>query len=63
MLKVPSSVEATEEVIKCIAPPQRTMFGDMWHVRSNLMDHLDTAYTSVELGAHNDTTYFIDSAG
>uniref|UniRef100_A0A1B6EFC3 Trimethyllysine dioxygenase, mitochondrial n=1 Tax=Clastoptera arizonana TaxID=38151 RepID=A0A1B6EFC3_9HEMI len=61
--QVSASMEATEEVVRKIGPPLHTFYGPgMWEFADSL-DHLDTAYTNVALGAHTDTTYFIQPAG
>lgn len=43
-------------------PIHKTLFGEMWTF-SDSKDHLDTSYTNVYLGPHNDNTYFNDASG
>ncbi|POW10359.1 hypothetical protein PSHT_08776 [Puccinia striiformis] len=59
---VPSNPEATEELLKRIAFIRETHYGAFWDFTAN-MEHGDTAYTNLPLGAHTDTTYFSDPAG
>ncbi|XP_022909628.2 trimethyllysine dioxygenase, mitochondrial [Onthophagus taurus] len=60
--EVEPSIESTEKVVRNMAPVQQTLFGGMWEVSNNL-EHADTAYTTIELGAHNDNTYFTEASG
>ncbi|XP_069696640.1 trimethyllysine dioxygenase, mitochondrial [Periplaneta americana] len=62
VINVPTTVEATEEVVQQISHVQHTLFGGMWQF-SNKLEHYDTAYTQQALGAHNDNTYFTEAAG
>lgn len=56
-------MKATEEVINKIGLPLHTFYGaGMWEFADTL-DYLDTSYTNIEMGAHTDTTYFIEPAG
>ncbi|XP_050544698.1 trimethyllysine dioxygenase, mitochondrial-like [Daktulosphaira vitifoliae] len=58
---VEPTVEATENVIRCLAIPQSTLFGTaMWTV-GNKEGHVDTAYLNVPLVVHTDSTYFCES--
>ncbi|XP_076454276.1 trimethyllysine dioxygenase, mitochondrial-like [Babylonia areolata] len=59
----PASVEGTELVTGRISFPLQTVYGSVSTMVSNELSHSDTAYTSVALGAHNDTTYFSVPAG
>ncbi|CEH17916.1 Predicted gamma-butyrobetaine,2-oxoglutarate dioxygenase [Ceraceosorus bombacis] len=59
---VPVTPEATQELIEKIAFIRPTHYGGFWDFTSNLA-HGDTAYTSIALGAHTDTTYFTDPCG
>lgn len=52
------SETATEALIKRVGPPMATTFSPgMWTFTSN-MERGDTAYSSVYLAPHTDTTYF-----
>lgn len=59
---VPPTPEATEELTRKIAYIRETQYGRFWEFTSDLSKG-DTAYTSIALGAHTDTTYFTDSCG
>ncbi|KAE8215598.1 hypothetical protein CF327_g1127 [Tilletia walkeri] len=59
---VPATPEATQSLIERIAFIRPTHYGGFWDFTSNLA-HGDTAYTTLALGAHTDTTYFTDPAG
>lgn len=59
---VPPTPEATEKLLKRIAFIRETHYGAFWDFTAN-MEHGDTAYTNLALGAHTDTTYFSDPAG
>ncbi|XP_046670123.1 trimethyllysine dioxygenase, mitochondrial-like isoform X1 [Homalodisca vitripennis] len=59
---VKHNIQSTEEIIRCIGPPQKTLFGTMWEF-TNKMEHLDSAYSNIALDAHTDTSYFIEPAG
>lgn len=60
--QVPPNEHDTEAAITRLFPTMKTFFGSMWTF-SNVMDHNDFAYTTSFLPAHNDNTYFNDSAG
>ena len=59
---VPPTPEATKELLKKIAFIRETHYGAFWDFTAD-MEHGDTAYTNLPLGAHTDTTYFSDPAG
>ncbi|OLL26257.1 Trimethyllysine dioxygenase [Neolecta irregularis DAH-3] len=59
---VPSTPEATQKLVERIAFVKPTHYGGFWDFTSNL-DHKDTAYTTLALKAHTDTTYFTQPAG
>ena len=50
-------------VARRISFVQETVYGRMSTMVSGELDHSDTAYTSLPLGAHNDLTYFALPAG
>ncbi|KAJ3188306.1 hypothetical protein HDU85_005457 [Gaertneriomyces sp. JEL0708] len=59
---VPITPEATEQLGRRIAFIRETHYGTFWDFTSDLA-HGDTAYTSLGLPAHTDTTYFTDPIG
>ncbi|RPD61031.1 mitochondrial protein [Lentinus tigrinus ALCF2SS1-7] len=59
---VPPTPEATEELSRRIGFIRETQYGTFWDFTSNLAKG-DTAYTTLALGAHTDTTYFTDPCG
>jgi trimethyllysine dioxygenase len=58
----PVSPEATKVLLERIAFIRETHYGGFYDFTSDLTLK-DTAYTSLALGAHTDTTYFTDPAG
>jgi trimethyllysine dioxygenase len=58
----PPTPEATEKLLGRIAFIRYTHYGGFWDFTSDLSSK-DTAYTSIALEAHTDTTYFRDPAG
>jgi trimethyllysine dioxygenase len=58
----PVSPEKTKELLERIAFIRITHYGGFYDFTSDLTMK-DTAYTSLALGAHTDTTYFTDPAG
>ncbi|RPB11561.1 Trimethyllysine dioxygenase [Morchella conica CCBAS932] len=59
---VPVNPDATKALIERIAHIQHTHYGGFWSFTSDLASK-DTAYTSLPLSAHTDTTYFSSPAG
>ncbi|KAK5669483.1 hypothetical protein BDV3_003599 [Batrachochytrium dendrobatidis] len=59
---VPVDPKATEELGRRISFIRETHYGSFWDFTPN-MEHGDTAYTTLGLGAHTDTTYFTDPIG
>ncbi|PIL29865.1 hypothetical protein GSI_08072 [Ganoderma sinense ZZ0214-1] len=59
---VPATPEATEELSRRIGFIRETQYGAFWDFTSDLAKG-DTAYTTLALGAHTDTTYFTDPCG
>ncbi|EJF64474.1 mitochondrial protein [Dichomitus squalens LYAD-421 SS1] len=59
---VPATPEATEELSRRIGFIRETQYGTFWDFTSDLAKG-DTAYTTLALGAHTDTTYFTDPCG
>ncbi|PFH53122.1 hypothetical protein AMATHDRAFT_1547 [Amanita thiersii Skay4041] len=59
---VPTTPEATEELSQRIGFIRQTQYGLFWDFTSDLAKG-DTAYTTMALGAHTDTTYFTDPCG
>ncbi|PCH42669.1 mitochondrial protein [Wolfiporia cocos MD-104 SS10] len=59
---VPPTPEATEQLSCRIGFIRETQYGRFWDFTSDLAKG-DTAYTTMALGAHTDTTYFTDPCG
>jgi trimethyllysine dioxygenase len=59
---VPKNVEKTKELAEKISCIRHTHYGGFWDFTADLQ-HGDTAYTDIALGAHTDTTYFTDPIG
>ncbi|KAI0350027.1 Trimethyllysine dioxygenase [Trametes cingulata] len=59
---VPATPEATEGLSRRIGFIRETQYGTFWDFTSDLAKG-DTAYTTLALGAHTDTTYFTDPCG
>jgi trimethyllysine dioxygenase len=59
---VPPTPEATKNLIEKLAHIMPSHYGDFWDFTSDLQ-HSDTAYTTLSLPAHTDTTYYTQSAG
>ncbi|KZT73518.1 mitochondrial protein [Daedalea quercina L-15889] len=59
---VPPTPEATEELSRRIGFIRETQYGTFWDFTSDLAKG-DTAYTTLALGAHTDTTYYTDPCG
>lgn len=59
---MPPTPEATQALVERIAFIRPTHYGGFWDFTSNL-EHGDTAYTNLALGAHTDTTYLTDPCG
>ena len=55
-------LKATQKLAQRIAFIRETHYGGFWDFTSNLA-HGDTAYTTLALAAHTDTTYFTDPVG
>lgn len=61
---VAPTVEATEEVVRCISFPSATLYGSgMWLTEIRDGGDIDTAYTADGLPPHTDGTYFGDMPG
>ncbi|KEP50204.1 trimethyllysine dioxygenase [Rhizoctonia solani 123E] len=59
---VPPNPQDTETLTRRIAFIRDTKYGGFWDFTSDL-EHGDTAYTNLALGAHTDTTYLSDPCG
>ena len=59
---VPATPEATKDLIEHLAYIMPSHYGGFWDFTSDL-SHSDTAYTTLPLPAHTDTTYYSQSAG
>jgi hypothetical protein len=60
--KVPPFPEQTRKLAERIAFIRETHYGNFWDFTPN-MEHADTAYSTMALAAHTDTTYFSDPIG
>ncbi len=58
----PATPEDTERLARRIAYIRPTHYGGFWDFTSDLA-HADTAYTTMALGVHTDTTYLTDPVG
>ncbi|TFK72986.1 Trimethyllysine dioxygenase [Pluteus cervinus] len=59
---VPPTPEKTQELAERIGFIRETQYGGFWDFTSDLAKG-DTAYTTLALGAHTDTTYYTDPCG
>jgi trimethyllysine dioxygenase len=59
---VPTTMEATEALIRRVGYVRETIFGGMWDFQADL-SKADTAYTNLELLPHTDGTYSHDAPG
>jgi trimethyllysine dioxygenase len=59
---VPTTVAATEALLRRVGYVRETIFGGMWDFQPDLAK-ADTAYTNVELLPHTDGTYSHDAPG
>ncbi len=60
---IPGDITATERLVRSIAPPLETIYGQMWTVESGSIDHADCAYSNDGLEPHTDGTYVHDAPG
>ena len=58
----PTTAEATEGLVRRVAYVRESIFGGFWEFTADL-SKADTAYTNIELLAHNDGTYSHDAPG
>ncbi|MEM7287236.1 MAG: TauD/TfdA family dioxygenase [Actinomycetota bacterium] len=62
-----SGIEPTEAAATALAERvgrvRHTVFGSMWRVASDVVDHLDSAYATTYLEPHTDATYMTDAPG
>ena len=54
---------AATELAERIGLVRSTVFGTMWRVASDVVDHLDSAYATTYLEPHTDATYMTDAPG
>ncbi|RKP18060.1 Trimethyllysine dioxygenase [Rozella allomycis CSF55] len=59
---VPPNAKDSEALARRISFIRETHYGKYWDFTANL-EHGDTAYTTIGLGAHTDTTYFTEPIG
>ena len=55
--------ESVERLGSRLGYVRRTIFGDIWTLSPDVQDHLDSAYTTVEIEVHTDCTYTHDAPG
>lgn len=60
---VPKTIEGTTALALRLGKVHETIFGGMWPLSSELIDHGDTAYSNSYLEPHTDGTYYHDAAG
>ena len=60
---VPSTESGTKELAERIGKAQETIFGGMWRLSAELMEHADSAYTTGSLEPHTDSSYYHDAPG
>jgi trimethyllysine dioxygenase len=58
----PTTIEATEALLRRVGYVRHTIFGAMWEFQADL-SKADTAYTNLELLPHTDGTYSHDAPG
>ncbi len=58
----PPTAEATESLIRRVGYVRETIFGGFWEFEADL-SKADTAYTTLELRGHTDSTYSHDAPG
>ncbi|XP_070537715.1 trimethyllysine dioxygenase, mitochondrial-like isoform X2 [Ptychodera flava] len=58
----PATIEHTQKVAERISIIRETLYGKMYSF-TNELEYADTAYSSVALRAHTDTTYFSEPSG
>lgn len=57
-----SNLQATRTLLERVGYIRNSIFGELWDF-SNNQKHSDSAYTSVGIGLHTDSTYCIDPPG
>ncbi|MFT5260911.1 MAG: trimethyllysine dioxygenase, partial [Gammaproteobacteria bacterium] len=60
---VPSNKQDTDLLANRVGLVQETLFGKMWELSSEVIDHGDSAYSTSYLEPHTDGTYYHDAAG
>jgi trimethyllysine dioxygenase len=59
----PSDIESATELANRVGYVRRTIFGDMWVLSSQEVDHADSAYSTTYLEPHTDGSYSHDGPG
>lgn len=59
---MPCETQATRALLTRVGYIRDSVFGSLWDFSSN-QEHSDSAYTSVSIGLHTDSTYSIDPPG
>ncbi len=60
---VPTDDDTTEALAERLGSVQETLFGRMWHLSAELVDHGDSAYSTQYLEPHTDGSYYHDAPG
>lgn len=59
----PVTFEDTIKACEAVALLEETIYGRAWKFSAENMEHADTAYSTLALGAHTDLTYYSQTAG
>lgn len=59
----PADVAGTEALANRVGYVRRTIFGDVWTVSTEVVDHADSSYSTAYLEPHTDGTYSHDGPG
>ncbi len=59
----PADVQSTEALANRVGYVRRTIFGDVWTVSTEVVDHADSSYSTGYLEPHTDGTYSHDGPG
>ncbi|MFV2039272.1 MAG: TauD/TfdA family dioxygenase, partial [Acidimicrobiales bacterium] len=60
---VPATKEGATGLAERLTQPRSTVFGSMWRLSSEMVDHQDSAYSTTFLEPHTDSTYMTDAPG
>jgi hypothetical protein len=59
----PGDIPSAEALVNRVGYVRRTIFGDLWTLSSDEVDHADSAYSTTYLEPHTDGTYSHDGPG